>query len=170
MDTPVTHPTLKRRFSAMLYESMLLFGVLFIAAYAFSVVFEQKHALYMRHALEAWLFFVLGVYFTWFWQRNGQTLAMQTWRIRLVTTAGERVSYLRAFGRYLLSWLWFLPGLMIAKLVDAEGWMLVLIPLANMVLWTLAVNLDPKRQFLHDRIAGTMLVNVPKEEQLVTVS
>jgi uncharacterized RDD family membrane protein YckC len=85
----------------MLYESMLLFGLLFVATWCFSALFDQRHALYLRHALEWWLFFVMGVYFVWFWQRSGQTLAMQTWRICLVTANHQKVSAKRACIRYL---------------------------------------------------------------------
>jgi hypothetical protein len=36
--------------------------------------------------------------------------------------------------------------------------MLLLLPMLNAVLWALTNRLDPDRQFLHDRIAGTRLV------------
>ncbi len=146
----------------MLYEAMLLFGVLFIAGWLFSTMLQQRHALYLRSALQPWLFLVLGVYFTWFWTHGGQTLAMKTWRIRLVTNEGKPVKFWRAITRYLLAWGWFLPGLAVAWALDAKGWMLLAIPVANMVLWASAIFADPQRQFLHDRLAGTRLVKVPK--------
>ena len=83
----------------MLYESMLLFGVVFIAAWLFSTLLQQRNALSMRYALQYWLFLVLGAYFVWFWTHGGQTLAMKTWRIRLIPVAGLAVSPLRALMR-----------------------------------------------------------------------
>jgi hypothetical protein len=50
----------------MVYEAMLLFGLLFIATWLFSTLIQQRHALYMRTPLIIWLFTVLGVYFIWF--------------------------------------------------------------------------------------------------------
>ncbi|MDB5773822.1 MAG: putative transrane protein [Burkholderia sp.] len=147
----------------MLYESMLLFGVLFISGWLFSTLLQQRHALYLRSALQDWLFLVLAVYFVWFWTHRGQTLAMKTWRIRVVTRDGNEVNLKRAIGRYLLAWGWVLPGLAAAWAMGAKNWMLVLIPAANMLLWALTVYLDPQRQFLHDRIAGTKVVNVTEE-------
>lgn len=144
----------------MLYESMLLFGVLFISNWLFSTMLQQRHALYLRHALQIWLFLVLGLYFVWFWTHGGQTLAMKTWRIRLVARNGAAVTTGRAIGRYLLAWAWVLPGPMFAWALGAKDWMLVLIPAANMLAWALTAYLDPQRQFLHDRIAGTRLVSV----------
>jgi len=86
---------------------------------------------------------------------------MKTWRIRLVSRDGTPVRMRHAITRYLLSWMWILPGLALAWLVQAKAWSLVLIPTANLVLWALAVFLDPERQFLHDRVAGTRIVKVP---------
>ena len=98
----------------MVYEAMLLFGVIFTAGWLFSTLLQQRHALYLRGALQDWLFLVLGIYFTWFWTHGGQTLAMKTWRIRLVAADGRPVNIWRAMARYLLAWLWFLPGLALA--------------------------------------------------------
>ena len=145
----------------MLYEAMLMFGVLFISGWLFSTLLQQRHALYLRNFLQDWLFLVIGIYFVWFWMHGGQTLAMKTWRIRLVSHDGTPVRLKRAIARYLLAWMWVLPGLALAWLVQAKAWGLVLIPSANLVLWALAVFLDPERQFLHDRIAGTRIVKMP---------
>jgi uncharacterized RDD family membrane protein YckC len=147
----------------MVYEAMLLFGVLFISGWLFSTLLQQRHALYLRNALQDWLFLVLGLYFVWLWTHRGQTLAMKTWRIRLVTRDGNEVRLKRAIGRYLLAWGWILPGLAAAWALGAKGWALVLIPAANMLLWALAIYLDPQRQFLHDRIAGTKVVMMAEE-------
>jgi uncharacterized RDD family membrane protein YckC len=146
----------------MLYEAMLMFGVLFISGWLFSTLLQQRHALYLRNVMQDWLFLVIGIYFVWFWTHSGQTLAMKTWRIRLVTNAGQDVKMKRAIGRYLLAWLWVLPGLAAAWALGAKNWMLVLIPGANILLWALTSYLDPQRQFLHDRIAGTRIVAVPE--------
>lgn len=142
----------------MVYEAMLLFGVLFVSNWVFSTLVEQRHALYLRHALQAWLFLVVALYFVWFWSHGGQTLAMKTWRMRLVTAEGGPVSYSRAAMRYVLAWVWVIPGMALAWAIGAQGGMLLLIPAANMLLWAATVFLDPQRQFLHDRLAGTRLM------------
>ncbi|MGZ3239004.1 MAG: RDD family protein [Burkholderiaceae bacterium] len=156
----ITTPSLKHRLASMLYEAMLLFGVLFISAWLFSTLLQQRNALYLRHALQYWLFLVVGVYFVWFWTHSGQTLAMKTWRIRLVTKNGEPVKIGRAIARYVLAWLWFAPGLALAAFLGAKTWLLIWIPAANMFLWAAAIYIDPNRQFLHDRFAGTRLTTV----------
>ncbi len=147
----------------MLYESMLLFGVVAFAGALFSVLLEQRHALYLRHQLQYVLFVVLGLYFVWFWTHGGQTLAMKTWRIRLTTSTGKAIGYRRALLRYLLAWFWFLPGMAVAWAIGVQGWALLLIPMSNVILWALTAWLDPQRQFLHDRIAGTQIIAMPAE-------
>ncbi|EJN07821.1 RDD family protein [Herbaspirillum sp. YR522] len=155
----MTTPSLRRRLSSMLYESMLLFGVLFMSGWLFSTLLQQRHALYLRHAMEAWLFVVLATYFIWFWTHGGQTLAMKTWRFRLVGADGAPVSRWRAALRFLLAWLWILPGLALASTLHQGQWMLILVPAVNLLLWAATVLLDPQRQFLHDRLAGTRLID-----------
>jgi uncharacterized RDD family membrane protein YckC len=144
----------------MVYEAMMLFAVIFAATGLFLALSRQSGAIYIQRGLSAWVFFVAGIYFTWFWSHGGQTLAMKTWRIRLVTTDGQSLNMRRAAGRYLLAWLWVLPGLILASTLGAQAWMLILVPFANAALWALAIYFDPERQFLHDRLCGTRLINV----------
>lgn len=152
-------PTVKRRLASMLYEGMLLFGVSFAATLVFSTAFEQRHALYLRQWLILWLFLVFGLYFVWCWMHKGQTLAMKTWKLRLVTVDGKEVGAGRAIVRYLLSWLWLLPGLALATFVEARM-LKAALPLMNVFAWALTAYFDPQRQFLHDRLAGTRIVSL----------
>lgn len=142
----------------MIYEGTLLFGIVFTAGLAFSVILQQTHALQLRHAMQYWLFFVLGAYFIWFWAHGGQTLPMKTWHVKVVTADGRPLSMRRAAFRYVLSWLWFVPGLALAAALRAEGWMMVIVATVSTIIWALTIYFDPQRQFLHDRMAGTRLV------------
>lgn len=151
----------KNRLFGMVYEGMLLFGLLFLSGWLFSTLLQQRHALTLRHAQQVWQFLVLGTYFVWFWTHGGQTLAMKTWRVRVVDATGGPLRWPRALLRYLLAWLWFVPGLAIAYLIGAGGWLLVLLPGLNIVLWAMTARFDRDRQFLHDRLAGTRLVLAP---------
>lgn len=151
-------PSIRRRFAAMAYEAVLLFGLLFATGLIFGTLLQQRHALLFRSELQAVVTFVMGLYFVWFWSHGGQTLAMKTWRVRLLTAQGRPVPMLRAGVRYVLCWLWVAPGLLVAALVGAKGWWLALIPAANVAAWAALALADPARQFLHDRLAGTRLV------------
>lgn len=140
-----------------LYEGMLMFGLVFIAGYLFGTLSQTRNALDNRTALQAFLFVVFGIYFTWFWSK-GQTLAMKTWHIRVVDRAGRPVSQTKAFVRYLLSWLWFLPPLVLIapfQLPAGESFVLLL---GWVAVWAIASRFHPQSQFWHDVLAGTRLV------------
>jgi len=142
----------------MLYEAMLLFGVVFITSWLFDTLTQSRHALTLRHTRQVLLFVVLGVYFVYFWTHGGQTLAMKTWRIKLIAPGRQGVPLPRAVARYLFAWLWFLPALVISFALHLSGWASVLLVVANMALWALAITLHPDRQFLHDRFSGTRMI------------
>ena len=159
-DFAYTTPGLRRRMACSLYESLLLFGVVFIAAYLFSTLSQTRNALDNRHLLQAFMFVVLGIYFVWFWSK-GQTLAMKTWHIRICDRQGQPLHQSRALLRYLFSWMWLLPPLAllapfglppIETLVLLTGWILV---------WALLSRFHPRRQFWHDAWAGTLLIHQP---------
>ncbi len=151
-------PPLRKRLACWLYEGMLLFAVVFISGYLFSSLSQTRHALDNRHAHQAFVFVVLGIYFTWLWSR-GQTLAMKTWHIRVVDAHGNPLSQLRALWRYLLSWLWFLPPLVGAWLLDLRGAEAGILMLGWVLVWALLSRFHAQGQYLHDALAGTRLVN-----------
>lgn len=140
------------------YEGILLFGVVFMAGYLFSTLTQTRHALDNRHAQQAFLFIVFGIYFTWLWSK-GQTLAMKTWHIRVVDTQGRAIGQGRALCRYLLSWVWFLPPLLVAYLHQLPGGEAAVIVLGWVALWAVLARFHPQRQFWHDALAGTRLVH-----------
>lgn len=152
-------PSLRRRLACFVYEGVLLFGVLMAAAFAYSTLTQQRHALIGTSGLQAVLFTVLGIYFAGFWSRTGQTLAMQTWQIQLVTTSGERVGRLRALCRYFLSWLWFAPALIVLGVSGLRGSAAVFTTLfVGVMAYALLSRLRPDRQYWHDVVCGTRLV------------
>ncbi|MBK7685410.1 MAG: RDD family protein [Rhodocyclaceae bacterium] len=129
--------TLRRRLASMVYESLLLIGVL-------------AAGLIVPHLLLAWLagaaipgvwlwlhlFLLMGLYFIWCWRHGGQTLPMQTWKIKLIGVDDTTPSLSALSLRYSLAW----PSL----LFFGVG-----------IVWAL---FDRDRQFLHDRLAATRIV------------
>ncbi|WP_310627165.1 RDD family protein [Limnohabitans sp.] len=158
MTSDLTAPSLRRRMACWAYEGLLLFGVLFISGYLFSTLSQSRHALDNRHGLQAFLFLVIGIYFTWFGHK-GQTLAMKTWHIRLVDTTGQVLSQKRALLRYVLSWVWFIPPLAALTPFSLSASETILLFLGWVAVWALLSRLHPERQFWHDALAGTRLVS-----------
>ena len=153
-------PALRRRLATMLYEGVILFGVVFIAGYLFSTLTQQRNGLTHHNWLMSWIGLVLAAYFVYFWTHGGQTLPMKTWRLRVVDARGLPVKPARAFARYVFAWLWFLPPLALHPLLSLAVPQTLVVFSAWVVLWAAAVWLDPARQFLHDRLAGTRIIAV----------
>lgn len=157
---PQTPPGVWRRLASFFYEGVLLFGVLMGAGFVYSVAMQQRNAMQGRAGMVLFLFCVLGLYFIYFWSRSGQTLAMQTWHLRVVDREGRPLTLLRAFARYIASYLWFLPALALLWAGDlAHSRAAVALGLvAGVALWAMLALLHPQRQFWHDALCGTRLV------------
>jgi len=128
-------PAFTRRLASMIYELLLLVALLFVAAFVY-LLFRNPRAPGGEIFFQIYLLLVMAGYFLWFWTHGGQTLAMKTWRLRLVTADGSGLSYERALIRFF----WALLGL---SCFGAGIW------------WAWV---DRDGLFLHDRLAGTRLI------------
>jgi uncharacterized RDD family membrane protein YckC len=163
-------PSVKRRLTAMLYESLLLLAVDMLAVALWLMVTRNSQAPVAQFGLKVFLFVVSGAYFVYAWTNSGHTLAMKTWRIGLARAGADpnadptaRVTHASAILRYLAAWGWFLPALLVCGLLGLKDKGQIGIALAiGMLAWALTAFLDKDRQFLHDRLAGTRLVSLPK--------
>jgi uncharacterized RDD family membrane protein YckC len=103
------------------------------------------------------------LYFMWFWTHGGQTLAMKTWHVRLVSRKGGALSLMQALGRYLTSWIWFMPPFIIYWLAGWQRSQLLhegaLAFFGWITIYALLSWLNPQRQFLHDALCGTRLID-----------
>lgn len=149
---------LPRRLASMLYEALLVAGLVLLLALVFPGAATGRLSGLARHALLLYLTVAVVVYFGWFWTR-GQTLAMKAWRLHLVDAAGRRIDPPRALVRIAAA------GVPVALALGAVVWLaqqrdsmiawLALAPLALDLAWTF---IDAQRRALHDVIAGTRLI------------
>ena len=124
-----------RRVLCMVYESLIVIALLLVGG-LLAVGLPSGEAGVdggARLALQVWIGALVASYFAGCWWRFGQTLAMKTWRLLLTNADGTPVTPLRALLRLTLAAL--------------------TLPLS--IVWPLV---DRDRQFLHDRLAGTLLV------------
>lgn len=135
--------SLFRRFGAILYDSLLVFALLFLGTLPFVGIrggepVAPGNILYrLAMLLVAYLFFAL------FWSGYGRTLGMQSWRLRIETMNGEKPSIYAATIRFvvaIVSWLAFGLGF---------WWQI----------W------DKDNLTWHDRASGTRLRHYPKEAE-----
>jgi uncharacterized RDD family membrane protein YckC len=137
---------LLRRLAAILYDSLLLLALWFMATVPFIVVRGGESIepgsgpLYLVYQLA--LFAVAYVFFVGFWVHRGRTLGMQSWGLQLQTPDGEipslRAATIRFFAAF-LSWL----------------------PLGLGFFWQLW---DADHLAWHDRLSKTRLVHYPRKK------
>jgi uncharacterized RDD family membrane protein YckC len=152
-------PGLRRRIASMAYECLLLLGVL-------SVTFMMPHlvlGMVFNVSLPNWLvalnfFGVVGAYFVWYWNKHGQTLAMQTWKMQLVRADGGKPSLQQLLLRFVLALaiplgMVYLIQHLVTGLPVARWY-----PYLGAAVGLLWAFFDRDRQFLHDRLAGTKII------------
>ena len=141
MDHDLVAASIGRRGASLAYEGILLLAVLAVAwllPYLLLGMVWQLQA----PAWIVWLHLLIlpGAYFTWQHRHGGKTLAMQTWKLKLVDArTGGRVALGQAWARYALTW--------VSLLFCGLGF-----------LWAFV---DRDKQFLHDRLAKTKIIGVP---------
>lgn len=130
---------IRRRLASMVYESLLLLGVLGVLIVPLVVFSATTNRGIATAFLRVYAFLGLALYFLWHWHGGRQTLAMKTWKLRIAAADGAPPSLLRLALRYALAW----PSIALAGVGLA---------------WAF---LDRDRQFLHDRLAGTRIICAP---------
>ena len=156
--------SLPRRLGALFYEGLLLAALAICAGFALLPLASPTHAdsltippVFVRTMLFCALAAGAAFYYTWFWTNGRRTLPQKTWRVRLVAADGSDVSRARALVRYTAGWIG--PALGVAAYTALRGTVAAryaaLLLLINYT-WAL---IDRDRQFLHDRLAGTRIVD-----------
>lgn len=141
-------PGLFRLLAAILYDSLLVVALLFLAMALVVIPLDlffgwEKEDFVALGAQPLFIAYLCGVptfFFLWFWIRGGQTLGMRSWRIRAVRLDGGPLELRQAALRLcaaLLSW---------AALGLGFLWVLV----------------DRQHFSWHDRLSGTRLVMTRK--------
>ncbi|HEY1774334.1 MAG TPA: RDD family protein [Gammaproteobacteria bacterium] len=128
-----------RRLAAASYDALVVVALWFIAT---AVAMPLTHgAVTPEHPLAELIYrlYILAVgflFFGVFWVRNGQTLGMLAWRVKVVqASSGMKITWTQALVRYLASYLsWAALGL--------GFW------------WSLW---DKEKKTWHDRLSGTEL-------------
>ena len=131
--------SLLKRFAACVYELMLLIAIWLVCTWLFLMLFGTLDSAIKRLCLQVFLWFVAGVYFVGCWATGGQTLAAQTWKIKLVNAQNNTLGLNKAIQRYVLA--------SISILVFGLGF-----------LWALV---DKDQLFLYDRVLKTRLIKKP---------
>jgi uncharacterized RDD family membrane protein YckC len=129
-------PGIGRRLLSLIYEILLLIAVILLAGGGAAALAQITNPDYTRLITRVIATTACAAYFAWQWHNRGQTLPMKTWRMRLETVDGLRIT---------------LPRALLRAALATAGYLL----LGVSVIWAF---IDRDRQFLHDRLSGTRLV------------
>lgn len=133
--------SLWRRLAAMVYDSLLLFGLLFVAT-AILLPFTGGEAVATGTLwYSAYLVLVCFLFFGWCWTRGGQTLGMRAWKIKVQQADGNDLGWPQALLRFVFA------AVSLAALGLGFFWML----------------LDSKKLTWHDRWSKTVVVLLKKQ-------
>lgn len=139
---------LLRRLAAMVYDSLLLTAVLMVATALFLPLTGGEAVTSGHHPIlvviyRLVLLALVVLFFGAFWTRRGQTLGMQSWRLRVEREDGR-----------LLTW-----GDTLKRLSAA---LLSILPCGLGFVWIL---FDRDRRAWHDRLSRTRVVVLPKTQR-----
>lgn len=128
------------RLAAGAYDTLVVAGLLMLTSLAVIGARGGAAVPAGSHGYQAFIVLQVVAYFTAFWSRGGQTVGMRAWRLRIETADGRPLAVTAALLRIL------------ATLVAVA-------PLGAGIAWILV---DRERRGLHDRLAGTRVVRLPK--------
>jgi uncharacterized RDD family membrane protein YckC len=160
--------TFIKRLMAVVYDGLISVAVLLVTTWAYTLVagyligWEKYEQMAEEGSIKAdpiltfVLFLVLYLFFGYFWTRNGQTLGMQVWRIRIQNLSGISVSWTQALRRYVAAAAILFIALLGAFYLNAAT-LFVTIP-AIVALFYPINGLS-----LTDRASGSIVANLPKE-------
>jgi len=113
----VSKAGLLRRLAAMFYDSLLCIALLMVTTGIYMAIakgvlgaetykeMNDSGATIGDHFLTVTLFASLFFFFSYFWTRNGQTLGMQVWHLRVQSLQGQRITAQQALIRLLVAFI-----------------------------------------------------------------
>ncbi len=145
-------PSLLRRLAAIIYDTFLVLPLVMVTvALALglrSALALEAHDNTQVMILSATFVQVIALvaviaFFSYFWLKNGQTLSMQAWRIKLVSCSGGSLRFHQTIIRCL-------AAVLSAACLGAGYW------------WCL---FDARGRTWHDHLSGTQLLLLPKKDK-----
>lgn len=132
---------LARRLGAIVYDSLLIFALLFLGTLPFIAIAGGESVAPGNLGYQLTLLGIVYAFFVGFWSGYGRTLGMQSWGLRIETAEGRKPGPGAASLRFLAALLSWLP-------LGLGFW------------WQLW---DADHQTWHDRLSRTRLIHYPKQ-------
>lgn len=133
-----------KRLGALIYDMLLIISLLMVATGIVTTAFNAGEAV-EGPLFQSFLFILTYLFLSFFWMRNGQTLGMLAWRLRVQTTEGNRLNFSQCLLRYIVG--------MFSIGVAGAGF-----------LW---MFINKQKMTWHDLASGTHVVELPKNAKIL---
>ena len=146
MNSSYPRALLHQRMGALLYDVLCILALEMVVAGIF-LLFNNGEAITSENALyklqQTCLALVPFIYFLFFWLRDAHTTGMRAWRLRIQQLNGNPMTARQAILRLLFSIISWIP--------------------LGLGYWWIFVS--PTRLAWHDRLSGTEIIQLPKQEK-----
>lgn len=178
-DTPVAAPEPVQagfavRLAAMVYDVLLLIAVnAVIGAIVITLGTPKEAAAHHEltvlpdwfrygvqmpvHLLATWLFYA------WFWRKAGQTLGMQTWRLKVVRHDGRYLGWGDSFARCAFATLFPLLCGLVTQWVHGSSGLVAASALLGFLCNYLWIFCNARGLTWHDQLSRTLVLRMPPE-------
>ncbi|OLF37561.1 MULTISPECIES: RDD family protein [unclassified Psychrobacter] len=164
------------RVIAILYDGMLILALLFLVGTMLTVIgtlltmetgtqSEEAQSLpswYQNVIMTPSFILTLVAFYGVFWRRGGQTLGMQTWRLKTVNNAGHLLTWGQSFKRILAAALMPLIFAIIGSLIGGSRAILLTSAFLGLVFNYVFCLFNRRGLAVQDMLSNTITLKMPK--------
>ncbi len=177
----VEEPTIAKpttRLAAIVYDGMLILALLFLVGTALTVIgtlltmqtgteSAQARSLpvwYQNIVMTPSFILTLVGFYGLFWRRGGQTLGMQTWRLKTVNDSGRLLTWGQSFKRIMAASLMPLVFGVIGSLIGGSRAIILTSAFLGLVFNYAFCLFNRRGLAVQDMISNTVTLKMPKTE------
>lgn len=177
-DEPIVVATPITRLFTMLYDGMLILAMLFLMGTVLSVIgtllfIDVGTTVKDAKALPEWYqngvmtpAFVLTLvgFYGVFWRKSGQTLGMQTWRLKTVTSEGKLLTWGESFKRIISACVLPLVFAVVGAVIHGSRLAILFSAFFGLLFNYAFCWFNRRGLAVHDILSNTLTLKVPKFE------
>lgn len=182
MQEPIHEPMIAHpmeRVIAIVYDGMLILALLFLVGTVLTVIgtlltMQTGTESAQAQSLPTWYqnfimtpSFVLTLvgFYGMFWRRGGQTLGMQTWRLKTVNNAGHLLTWAQSFKRILAACLMPVLCVIIGSLIGGSRAVLLTSAFFGFIFNYIFCLFNRRGLAVQDMLSNTITLKMPKVAQ-----
>lgn len=178
----IEEPTIAKpmeRVVAIVYDGMLILALLFLVGTVLTVIgtlltmqtgtqsseAQSLPTWYQNFIMTPSFVLTLVGFYGMFWRRGGQTLGMQTWRLKTVNNAGHLLTWRQSFQRILAACLMPVLCAIIGSLIGGSRAAMLASAIFGLMFNYVFCLFNGRGLAVQDMISNTITLKMPKVEQ-----